>query len=129
MRLSGFKHFESSKNKFPDIKTVNVDDFVVLIGKDALSNDYLSINMAKDDDLWFHAKGFPGSHVVIRVNDNLPTPETIKKVAYLAAKNSKAKGLVRVVYCKSKFVKKLRDMKPGQVQIDYVNSQEIEIDI
>jgi predicted ribosome quality control (RQC) complex YloA/Tae2 family protein len=85
--------------------------------------------MANDDDLWFHAKGFPGSHVLIRVNDKLPTLETIKKVAHLAAKNSKAKDIVNVVYCKSKFVKKSSDMKPGQVSIDYINSQQIQIEI
>jgi predicted ribosome quality control (RQC) complex YloA/Tae2 family protein len=129
MRILSFKHFESSKDKFPNIKTVNVDDFTVLIGRDAVSNDHLSINMANEDDLWFHAKGFPGSHVLIRVNDKLPTLETIKKVAHLAAKNSKAKDIVNVVYCKSKFVKKSSDMKPGQVSIDYINSQEIQIEI
>ena len=76
MRIFKFNKFigESKKDKFPNIKTINVDDFTVLVGRDAKSNDYLSMQMANENDLWFHAKGLPGSHVLIKVKDNLPTP-------------------------------------------------------
>lgn len=131
MKISKFKKFitESKKDKFPNIKTVLVDDFTVLVGKDANSNDYLSLKMANEDDLWFHAKGLPGSHVVLKVKDKLPTLEVIKKVAALAAKNSKATGTCKIVYCKAKFLSKTSDMKPGQVSVDYPNSEEIEVEI
>ena len=72
-RIKGFKYFknknilESKKNKFPNIKEINIDDFLVFIGKDAKSNDHLTFNVATEDDIWFHSKGVPGSHVVIRV--------------------------------------------------------------
>jgi predicted ribosome quality control (RQC) complex YloA/Tae2 family protein len=121
---------ESSNKKFPNIQKKEIDGFQVLIGKDALSNDYLSTIEAYDDDIWFHAKGVPGSHIVIRVKDNIPTKEVIKKVAELAAKNSKCKGTsCKIVYCKAKFVTKDSDMKPGQVKVDYKNVEEIEIEI
>ena len=131
MRIFKFNKFigESKKDKFTNIKTINVDDFTVLVGRDDKSNDYLSMQMANENDLWFHAKGLPGSHVLIKVKDNLPTPEIILKVAKIAAKNSKATGTCNVVYCKAKFLSKTSDMKPGQVSVDYTNSQEIEVEI
>ena len=120
---------ESKKDKFPNIKTVRVGDFTVLIGKDSKSNDYLTTIMSSDDDLWFHAKGVPGSHVVIKSKEILPTPDIIKEVAKIAAKNSKSSGKTIVVYCKTKFVKKTSDMKDGQVSVDYNNANEIEVEI
>lgn len=121
---------ESKKDKFPNIQNKIIDGFNVLIGKDAQSNDYLTTNMANDDDLWFHASGVPGSHIVIRIKDELPMSKTIEEVAKLAVKNSKAqKGTkVKVVYCKAKFVKKHSDMKPGQVSVDYKNAEEVIIE-
>jgi len=121
------KFLESKKDKFPNIQTKKLDDFSILIGKDAESNDFLTTNIANDDDLWFHAAGVPGSHIVMKISDNLPMEKHIEEVAKLAAKNSKApKGVkVKVVYCKAKFVKKSSDMKSGQVSVDYKNAQEI----
>jgi len=123
------EHINESKKKFPNIKKFDIDGFTVLMGKDSDSNDYLSIKMSNPDDIWFHAKGVPGSHVLIRVDENLPTETVIKQVATIAAKNSKAKDKIIVVYCKAKFIKKRHDMRPGQVEVDYKNSQEIEISI
>jgi predicted ribosome quality control (RQC) complex YloA/Tae2 family protein len=80
------------------------------------------------EDIWMHAKGVPGSHVVIKVKDKLPSEEVIKKAAEIAAKNCKSKeDKVRVLYCKKKFVKKEKGMNPGQVKVDYVNANEIVI--
>ena len=123
------KHFESKKNKFPDIKKIQIDGYNVMVGRDAKSNDYLTFIEAYDEDIWMHVKGVPGSHVVIRVVDNLPTPEVLKAAAELAKNNSKAQKdqLVTVVYCQRKFVKKEPNMNPGQVRVDYRNSEEITI--
>ena len=85
--------------------------------------------MSSDDDLWFHAKGVPGSHVVIKSKEILPTPDIIEEVGKIAAKNSKSSGKTTVVYCKTKFVKKTNDMKDGQVSVDYNNADEIEVEI
>lgn len=117
------KYFES-KDKFPNVKKLDVDGFTVYMGKDAKSNDYMTFNMSKDSDLWFHAKGVPGSHLLIIVNDNLPTETVIKQVAKLAKDNSRGKSNDKqeVVYCKKRFVKKGPGMNDGQVSVDYKNS-------
>lgn len=125
--IKNYKLFIESKNKFPNIKKMEIDGFLVYIGKDSKSNDYLTFNIAEDNDLWFHIKGVPGSHVVIKVNDNLPTESVINTAANLAKKNSKASNdeKVTIVYCKRKFVKKENNMKDGQVNVDYKNSYNV----
>ena len=127
--IKKYNLFKESKNKFPNIQKKDIDGFVVYIGKDSKSNDHLTFNVADEDDLWFHVKGQPGSHIIIKINGKLPTPEVLKEVAILAKKNSKAKDLDKatVVYCKRKFVKKLPGMNDGQVQVDYKNSNDINI--
>ena len=126
--LSTFKRFlnEGKKDKFPDIKNSEIDGFAVFLGRDAKSNDHLTFNVADDEDIWMHVKGVPGSHVVIRVRENLPTETTIKKAAELAKKNSKAKDKehATVVYCQRKFVKKEPGMNDGQVKVDYINAHD-----
>ena len=128
--IKKFKSFkESKKDKFPNLKRMEIDDYSIIIGRDSLSNDYLTTIMADPEDLWFHVEGVPGSHIIIRQKDKLITNEIKRQVAELAAKNSKAKGDCTVVCCKVKFVKKDPDMKPGQVKVDYRNAEEIKITI
>jgi predicted ribosome quality control (RQC) complex YloA/Tae2 family protein len=128
--IKNFKLFvESKKEKFPNLKKLEIDGYKIIIGRDALSNDYLTTIMAKPEDLWFHVKGIAGSHIIIRQEDRLISNEVKKEVAKLAAKNSKAKGDCVVVCCKVKFVKKEPGSKPGQVQVDYKNSELIDISI
>lgn len=123
------RFFEKKKEKFPDIKTMEIDGFTVYLGRDAKSNDHLTFNVADGEDIWMHAKGVPGSHVVIRVRENLPTEDIIKKAAIEAKKNSKGKDResILVVYCHRKFVKKDPGMNDGQVKVDYINANEITI--
>ena len=125
--IKKFNLFEGKKNKFPDIKKVEIDGFIIYVGRDAKSNDHLTFNISSDDDLWFHVKGVPGSHVVIRVRENLPTLELIRKAAELAKKNSKAgkEGKATVIYCQRRFVKKEQGMNDGQVRVDYLNAEEV----
>jgi predicted ribosome quality control (RQC) complex YloA/Tae2 family protein len=128
--IKNFKVFkESKKEKFPNLKKLEIDGYQIIMGKDAASNDYLTTIMADPEDLWFHCKGVPGSHIIIRQKDRLISNEVKRQVAQLAAKNSKAKGDCVVVCCKVKFVKKYSDMKPGQVKVDYKNVEEINISI
>ncbi|OGU33758.1 MAG: hypothetical protein A2068_02895 [Ignavibacteria bacterium GWB2_35_6b] len=91
----------------------------VYVGRDSKSNDLLSTKFAKQNDYWFHARGLPGSHVVLRVDNTKEViPKTvIKDVASLAAYHSKAKtaGTAPVAYTFAKFVYKKKGMEPGQV--------------
>lgn len=127
--IKRYKLFIESSNKFPNLKKVEIDGFIVYVGRDSKSNDYLTFNIADNDDIWMHAKGVPGSHVIIKVGDKIPTETIIKQAAELAKKNSKGKNdkNVDVVYCKRKFVKKESGMNDGQVKVDYINSQIINI--
>ena len=104
-----------------------IDDFVVFQGKNADANDYLTMELSTDNDIWMHAKGVPGSHVLIKVSDKLPTMEIIKKAAQIAADNSKGQSgqNMTVVYCKKKFVHKREGMNAGQVEVEYKNSDQI----
>jgi len=117
---------ESKKSEKPKIKKHDIDGFVVFQGKDADSNEHLTLEVATENDIWMHAKGVPGSHVIIKVKDKVPTETTIKRVAMIAAKNSKStEDMVKVVYCKKKYVKKEPGMNTGQVKVDYINADEI----
>jgi hypothetical protein len=127
-KIMNYKSFnESKKDKFPNIQKLEIEGFVVYVGKDAKSNDHLTFNVADKEDIWFHVKGVPGSHVVIRVRENLPTETVIKSAAQLAKKNSKGskESSVTVVYCQRRFVKKESGMNDGQVKVDYTNSYQI----
>lgn len=136
MKLLSFDHFNESKEKFPNFKKYEIYGFTVILGKDSKSNDYITFQMASDDDIWMHVKGFPGSHVIVKISDtsttsqrNLPTQEVLIEAAKIAKKNSKAKDedISTVVYCNRKFVKKEPGMNDGQVRVDYKNSHEIKI--
>jgi predicted ribosome quality control (RQC) complex YloA/Tae2 family protein len=120
------KYFFESKSDKPNVKKHDIDGFVVLQGKDAKANEHLTLEVANEDDIWMHAKGIPGSHVIIKVKDKVPTETTIKRVAIIAARNSKStEDMVKVVYCKKKFVTKEPGMNTGQVKVDYINADEI----
>lgn len=128
LKLSDEEKVMESKLDRPNYKKLDIDGFIVYQGKDAKSNDYVTFELSDDEDYWFHAHNFAGSHLLLKIKDKLPQNETIKKVAELAAKNSKApNGDVVVVWSKKKFIKKERAMNPGQVKVDYINSNKITI--
>ena len=94
----------------------------VFVGRDNKNNDLVTFKLAKQNDFWFHARGVPGSHVVLRVdNPKEPVPKNIlKNVASIAANYSKAKtaGTVPVSYTFRKYVRKGKGMAPGKVIIE-----------
>jgi predicted ribosome quality control (RQC) complex YloA/Tae2 family protein len=95
-------------------------EWKVIAGKTDSDNDFLSIKMAKQDDYWFHVRGMPGSHVILRAKpDGEPDRETLKHAASIAAYHSKARkgGVVAVSCTRARFVTKPKGAKPGTVQI------------
>lgn len=95
-------------------------EWTVLAGKTDQDNDRLSLKTAKPNDWWFHIRGMPGSHVILRAKpDQEPDKETLKQAAAIAAYHSKARnGGVTAVSCtQAKYVTKPRGAKPGTVQI------------
>jgi predicted ribosome quality control (RQC) complex YloA/Tae2 family protein len=92
----------------------------VLAGRTDEDNDQLSLRMAAPNDWWFHVKGLPGSHVVLRVpSDQEPDRSILKQAAAIAAYHSKARqgGVVPVSATRARYVSKPRGAKPGTVQI------------
>jgi predicted ribosome quality control (RQC) complex YloA/Tae2 family protein len=105
----------------PDCWTYQLlDAFEVLAGKTDADNDILSLKTAKPNDLWFHAHGLPGSHVILRHPEGeKPDNATIKIAAAIAAWHSKARnaGTVPVSCTEAKHVGKPRGARPGSVSI------------
>jgi len=90
--------------------------FPVLVGRNAKENDLLT-RTAHSEDLWFHAQGVPGSHVILKVEGKNPPLEDLLFAARLAAYHSKARGerQVPVDYTRKKHVWRPRKAPPGQV--------------
>ena len=97
----------------------------VLVGKNNYQNDWLTFKKAQRNDLWFHVKNIPGSHVLLRTDE--PTQQDIIETAEIAAYYSKAKlsGHVQVDYVEAKRVKKPNGAKPGFVIYTGQNSLEV----
>jgi len=92
----------------------------VLAGRTDADNDYLSLKLARPSDLWFHVRGMPGSHIVLRVPESAaPGREVQELVAGIAAYHSKAReaGTVAVSCTEARHVSKPRGAKPGTVAI------------
>ena len=89
---------------------------IILVGRNNLQNDELTFKMAKRDELWFHAKDIPGSHVVITGNLQ-PSDEVKTDAAELAAYFSKARlsNLVQVDMIEVRKLNKPTGGKPGFV--------------
>lgn len=94
--------------------------WLLLAGRTDEDNDRLSLSIAEPNDLWFHARGVPGSHVVLRVPEGEePDRETVRRAAAAAAYHSKARegGIVPVSMTRARHVTKPRGVPPGTVEI------------
>ena len=92
----------------------------VLVGQTDADNDYLSFQVARPDDWWFHIRGVPGSHVILQGPAGAaPDRETLQRAAAIAAYYSKARnaGVVAVSGTRVRDVSKPRGAKAGTVQI------------
>ena len=96
------------------------DGWQAFAGRTDAANDYVSIRLARPRDRWFHVRGMPGGHVVLRVPaDREPDRATLERAAGLAAYHSKARagGVVAVSMTEGRHVSKPRGAKPGTVEI------------
>jgi predicted ribosome quality control (RQC) complex YloA/Tae2 family protein len=92
----------------------------ILVGRSDADNDRLSVRLAKPNDWWFHVRGMPGSHVLLRARPgDDPDRATLKRAAAIAAYYSKARtaGVVSVSCTRARYVTKPRDAPQGTVQI------------
>lgn len=98
---------------------------LVLVGKNNYQNDWLTFKKANKQDIWFHIKNIPGSHVILQ--DSQPSETDIIETAEIAAYFSKAKNSahVQVDFVKDQRVKKPNGAKPGFVIYTGQNSIEV----
>ena len=117
------RRYTKKQVKKKDLKPVldsytSSDGIEILVGKNNKQNEFLTNRLAAKNQLWFHTKDIPGSHVVIR--DAAPPEQTIKEAAILAAYFSKARQSSQVPVDSTliKHVKKPAGSKPGFVTYD-----------
>ncbi|WP_422003718.1 NFACT RNA binding domain-containing protein [Roseivirga pacifica] len=112
------------KEEIKPYKAFEVDGFKVWVGKNAKSNDQLTLKLSYKEDVWLHAKDCPGSHVLIKHQAGKSIAKhTLERVAEIAAYYSKRKtdSLVPVIYTSAKFVRKRKGSPAGQVVVDKEN--------
>lgn len=122
------KNIASKKENSKPYQDDECDGYRIGVGMNNTQNDYLTIKVAGPNDLWFHAKGVPGSHVIV-FKDNHPdfTDQVVTYAAKLAAYYSKARdaGKVDVDYTHRKFIKKAKNSPPGLVY--YTNQHTLSV--
>jgi predicted ribosome quality control (RQC) complex YloA/Tae2 family protein len=89
----------------------------IFCGKHNIGNDYLLRRLARGNDLWFHAQGLPGSHVLLKVGPQEPKFNSIQEAAMIAAYYSRGRdsGRIAVDYTPVKNIHKPKGARPGFV--------------
>lgn len=127
-RKGSFKKVKITSKPFHYLSS---DGFHIYVGKNNYQNEDLTFKFATGGDWWFHAKGIPGSHVIVKTNGEELPDRTFEEAARLAAYYSKGKGQekIEIDYTEKKNVKKPGGGKPGFV-VYYTNySMMIDCDI
>ncbi len=116
------KKYQGKGNKGPKITSkpfhyLSSDGYHMYVGKNNFQNEDLTFKVATGNDWWFHAKGIPGSHVIVKANNEELPDRTFEEAARLAAFYSKAKEQekVEIDYIQKKHIKKPAGGKPGFV--------------
>lgn len=131
--LVDLKYMRGSSKKQKRKQKLNMDTYydalgvAIVVGKNNLQNQYISHQLAKHNEVWFHVQNAPGSHVVVK--HTLPLEETtIRAAAVLAAYYSKMRqsSSVPVDYTEVRYLKKI----PGKAGnfVTYTNQKTIYID-
>lgn len=116
------RKFAKKKVKFKSepFHYLSTDGYHIYIGKNNIQNEELTFEFATGNDLWFHSKGVPGSHVILKTEgktlEELPD-RVFEEAGKLAAYYSKLRGndKVDIDYIEKKHVKKPKGSKPGFV--------------
>jgi len=114
---------EKEQEELPPFKIFTVEGgFTVYAGKNSANNDLLTFKFAKPNDLWFHARGSSGSHVILKLGSaqGAPSKKAIEQAASIAAYYSKMKNAkhVPVAMTERKFVHKPKGAPAGTVALD-----------
>lgn len=127
---SGFlKEHNSNKIRNPKLEWreyISPSGIKILAGRNNIQNDQLSFKIAHKDDLWFHLRNEPGSHVILTSHDSEYTEDDITYAASIAATLSNKTTKSDVDYTIVKNVKKIPGAKPGLV--NYYNFKTITVE-
>jgi len=99
-------------------REIPLNGFTVRIGRSARENEAL-VRRARDEDLWLHARGVPGAHVLISTGGRNVPADVLHKAAELAAWHSQARGerKVQVSYTEARYLRKPKGAAPGTVRL------------
>lgn len=113
---------KKAKIKSKPFHYVSSDGYDIYVGKNNYQNDELTFKFATGNDWWFHAKGMPGSHVVVKANNEELPDRTFEEAGMLAGYYSKGRNSekVEIDYLQKKNVKKPGGAAPGFV-VYYTN--------
>lgn len=122
---------KKSKFKSKPLQYVSSNGHTIFVGKNNFQNEEITFNIATGNDLWFHAKGIPGSHVILKTNGDNITDAEYEEAGRLAAHYSKGgkQNKVEVDYIEKKHVKKVSGAAPGFVIYHTNYSMLIDTDI
>ncbi len=113
---------KKEKSRSKPFHYLSSDGYHIYVGKNNYQNEELTFKFANGGDWWFHAKGIPGSHVIVKAEGNELPDRVFEEAGRLAAYYSKARGAekVEIDYLQRKNVKKPNGSKPGFV-VYYTN--------
>ena len=129
LKFSGKKKIKLNKAKKRELLSFEYNGFKIFVGRNNKENEEITFNRGTSRDIWLHVKDIPGSHVLIIREQKEVDEDTLLYAAKLAGEFSKAnKGdKVTVDYCEKKFVKKIKNSKPGNVT--YTNFKALTITV
>lgn len=113
---------KKQKSKSRPFHYISSDGFHMYVGKNNYQNDELTFKFAAGNDWWFHAKGMPGSHVIVKTEGEELPDRTFEEAGKLAGFYSKGRenDKVEIDYLQKKNVKKPNKSAPGFV-VYYTN--------
>lgn len=113
---------KKSKIKSKPFHYRSSDGYDIFVGKNNYQNDELTFKIATGNDWWFHAKGMPGSHVIVKANNDELPDRTFEEAGMLAAyySNGRDAEKVEIDYLQKKNIKKPNGAAPGFV-VYYTN--------
>lgn len=108
---------KAEKSKSIPFHYISSDGFHMYVGKNNIQNEELTFKFANGNDMWFHAKDMPGSHVILRTEGREIPDRTYEEAARLAAHYSKGASMekVEIDYTEKKNLKKVNGAAPGFV--------------
>jgi predicted ribosome quality control (RQC) complex YloA/Tae2 family protein len=121
---AGYMKGEKRRRKPPHSQPLafrSPDGLTILVGKNSRQNEEVTFRRASSGDLWLHARGVPGAHVIIKSGRQEIPEATLQQAAELAAYYSQARDATKVAvdYTQKRHVRRIKGARPGLVTYDH----------